>query len=121
MTIDASQRRIEKSIGLLYYCSMEEKFDLNQMRELAVSDGMMEAQIIKSKLDSFEIPCMLKYEAVGRVLGLTQDGLGKVQVMVPIDYFEQAEEILETNGDDEEDTEEDFEEEDFEETGTDKR
>jgi hypothetical protein len=76
---------------------MENKTELI---ELVVIDGMMEAEIIKSKLDNFEIPCMLKFEAVGRLLGITSDGLGKVQVMVPHDYLERAKEILNTDTDD---------------------
>jgi hypothetical protein len=76
---------------------MEEQFELSQLRELAAFDGMMEAEIVKSKLDSYEVPCMLRYEAVGRVLGITTDGLGKVQVMVPVEYFERAKELLHEN------------------------
>ena len=79
---------------------MENKTELI---ELVVIDGMMEAEIIKSKLDNFEIPCMLKFEAVGRLLGITSDGLGKVQVMVPPDYLERAKEILNTDTDDRQD------------------
>lgn len=67
---------------------------------LMVTDGLMEAEIIKSKLENFEIPCMLKFEAVGRLLGITSDGLGKVQVMIPPDYLEKAKEILDTETDD---------------------
>ena len=79
---------------------MENKTELI---ELKVVDGMMEAEIIKSKLDNFEIPCMLKFEAVGRLLGITSDGLGKVQVMVPPDFLERAKEILNTETDDRQD------------------
>ena len=75
---------------------MENQAELN---ELVVIDGLMEAEIIKSKLESFEIPCMLKFEAVGRLLGLTTDGLGKVQVMVPPQYLEKAKEILSSASD----------------------
>jgi hypothetical protein len=71
-----------------------------ELIELVVTDGLMEAEIIKSKLENFEIPCMLKFEAVGRLLGITSDGLGKVQVMVPPDYLEKAIEILDTETDD---------------------
>ena len=71
-----------------------------ELIELIVVDGMMEAEIIKSKLENFEIPCMLKFEAVGRLLGITSDGLGKVQVMVPPDYLEKAKEIMDTETDD---------------------
>ena len=67
---------------------------------LMVVDGLMEAEIIKSKLDNFEIPCMLKFEAVGRLLGITSDGLGKVQIMIPPSYLEKAKEILDAETDD---------------------
>jgi len=75
---------------------MENEKELTKVVELISSEGMMEAQIIKSKLDSFEIPCMLRFEAVGRVLGITTDGLGQVQVMVPPEYLEKAREIIST-------------------------
>jgi hypothetical protein len=87
----------------------DEKFELNTLVEVAASDGMMEAQIIKAKLDNFEVPCMLKFEAVGRVLGITTDGLGRVQVMVPLEFKARALEIIaieefeEDNDDDEKD------------------
>ncbi len=69
--------------------------DITDLRELTVSYGMMEAEIIKSKLESFGIPCMLKFETMGR-LGITTDGIGQVQVMVPPDYLARAQEIIST-------------------------
>jgi hypothetical protein len=74
-----------------------------ELIELMVVDGLMEAEIIKSKLENFKIPCMLKFEAVGRLLGITSDGLGKVQVMIPPGYLEKAKEILNTETDDTQD------------------
>lgn len=73
---------------------MENKMEWQHTVELITVEGMMEAEIIKSQLDSFEIPNMLKFEAVGRVMGITMNGLGKVQVMVPPEYLERAREIL---------------------------
>jgi len=70
-----------------------------ELLELMVTDGLMEAEIIKSKLENFEIPCMLKFEAVGRLMGIISDGLGKVQVMIPPGYLEKAKEILDTETD----------------------
>ncbi len=64
------------------------------LKELVAIEGMVEAEIIKSKLESFSIPCMLKFEAIGRVLGITTNGLGRVQVMVPLEYYEKAKEII---------------------------
>ena len=78
---------------------MENPLESDDLTEVLVIDGMMEAEIIKSKLDNFQIPCMLKFEAVGRLLGITSDGLGRVQVMVPQDYLEKAREILDTETD----------------------
>lgn len=66
----------------------------NYLKELIAIEGMIEAEIIKSKLESFSIPCMLKFEAIGRVLGITTNGLGRVQVMVPSEYYEKAKEII---------------------------
>ncbi len=66
----------------------------NYLKELIAIEGMVEAEIIKSKLESFSIPCMLKFEAIGRVLGITTNGLGKVQVMVPSEYYEKAKKII---------------------------
>lgn len=69
--------------------------ELPEVVTLITVDGMMEAQIIQSQLENFGIPCMQRFEAVGRVLGITTDGLGKVEIMVPPDYLDKAREILE--------------------------
>ncbi len=69
---------------------MDEKF----LKELIVVEGMVEAEIIKSKLDAFEIPSVLKFEAVGRLLGITMDGLGKVKILVREDDLERAQDTL---------------------------
>ncbi len=36
----------------------------------------------RAKLEAAGIPAMLRYEAIGRVLGLTVNGLGRVEVLV---------------------------------------
>ena len=59
-----------------------------------VSQGPLAAEVAKSKLDGANIPVLLRYEAIGRVLGLTVDGLGAVQVQVPAEFEAQAREIL---------------------------
>jgi hypothetical protein len=56
--------------------------------------GQIEAEIIKGRLNVENIPAMLKYESLGSVYGLTIDGLGQVEVLVPLKYAEQAREIL---------------------------
>ena len=60
-----------------------------------VSQGPLGAEVAKSKLESLGIPVMLRYQSIGRVLGLTVDGLGRVDVLVPIEYVMIAKEALE--------------------------
>ncbi len=64
------------------------------LKELLAVEGSLEAEIIKSKLESFQIPVLLQYEAAGRIFGITMDGLGKVKVMVPLALFEEARKVL---------------------------
>ena len=67
--------------------------------QVYVTSGLLQAEIIKGKLESNGIPALLKYESVGLVLGLTTDGLGQVQVMVPADKAEQAYSLLHDSDD----------------------
>lgn len=64
------------------------------LEKLIVVNGMVEAEIIKSKLDSFKVPSILKFEAVGRLLGITMDGLGKVEILVHKNDLERAKELI---------------------------
>jgi hypothetical protein len=64
------------------------------LKELMAVEGSMEAEIIKSKLESYEIPVLLQYEAAGRIFGITMDGLGKVRILVPRDLLEEARKVL---------------------------
>ncbi len=64
------------------------------LMELMAVEGSMEAEIIKSKLESFQIPVLLQYEAAGRIFGITMNGLGKVKIMVPQEFLEEAKKIL---------------------------
>jgi hypothetical protein len=59
------------------------------------SQGMLGAEVMKGKLESAGIPVLLKYEAVGQILGLTVDGLGLVDVQVPEELAEDALDLLE--------------------------
>jgi hypothetical protein len=58
------------------------------------ASGIHEAEIVKGYLESQDIPADLDYESVGRVVGLTMDGLGEVRVVVPVDWEEAAREAL---------------------------
>jgi NhaP-type Na+/H+ and K+/H+ antiporter len=68
------------------------------LKELVVVDGMVEAEIIKAKLESFGIPALLKFESAGRLFGITMDGLGKVKVLVNEAQYMEAKKIIETEG-----------------------
>lgn len=60
------------------------------MKELMTVEGMVEAEIIKTKLESLGIPCYLKFESAGRLFGITMNGLGEVRVMVPSRFHARA-------------------------------
>ena len=62
----------------------------NNLKEVTVVEGMVEAEIIKSKLVSNGIPCFLKFESAGRLFGITMDGLGEVKIMVPPEHHQEA-------------------------------
>jgi len=68
--------------------------DDSGLGELMAVEGSLEAEIIKSKLESYDIPVLLQYEAAGRIFGITMNGLGKVRIMVPKDLLEEARKAL---------------------------
>ena len=57
--------------------------------------GELAAHIIKSHLESEGIPVLLKYESAGKVYGITTDGLGQVNILVPDELAEEAKCIIE--------------------------
>jgi len=52
------------------------------------------AQIIKTKLESENIPVRLQRETIGLLYGITFDGLGGVKILVPKEYQQKAEVII---------------------------
>ena len=70
--------------------------------EICTTSGLLQAEVIKGKLEVNGIPVLLEYESLGPVMGLTVDGLGQVRVLVPEDQAETARALLEdSDGDDE--------------------
>jgi len=65
-----------------------------------VSQGMLPAEVVRAKLESVGIPVLLKYEAIGQIIGLTVDGLGRVDVLVPEEYADDAEYLLQEEASD---------------------
>ena len=65
------------------------------LQEVYLAAGLLQAEIVKGRLEAEGIPVLLKYESLGPVMGLTVDGLGQVQVLVPADLAGHARSILE--------------------------
>jgi hypothetical protein len=65
------------------------------MVEVCVTSGLLQAEVIKGKLEANDIPVLLQYESLGPVMGLTVDGLGQVQVLVPEDKADTARTLIE--------------------------
>ena len=62
--------------------------------EVYKSASEMEAQVIKSLLESYEIPCLLQSNAAPSVHVFAVDGMGEVKVMVWEDMEEKARELI---------------------------
>ncbi len=67
---------------------------------VAVNLNPAEAVVIKSRLESEDIPAITQQEALGSVLGLTVGPLGSAKVLVPEPLAERALEILAQTFDD---------------------
>jgi len=65
-----------------------------QWKIVHVAAGMIEANIVAGRLETEGIPVTFRYEAVGVIYGLTLDGLGKVEVLVPAEHIAEALEAL---------------------------
>ena len=65
-----------------------------EMVTVYVSAGQLGAEVVRGKLETAGIPAYLQYESVGLVLGLTVDGLGRVEVMTPAQFAEAAAALL---------------------------
>ncbi len=66
------------------------------------TQGMLQAEAIKGRLEVSGIPAMLDYESLGPTMGITIDGLGEVRILVPIDRAADARELLQVSGEDDE-------------------
>lgn len=60
------------------------------------AQGQLRAAVIRSVLESAGIPVMLRFESIGSTLGITVDGLGRVDVLVPSEWEQEARDLLET-------------------------
>jgi hypothetical protein len=62
--------------------------------------NLMEAQVVKSRLESEGIPAFIRGEALGALYGLTNVGLARADVLVPAPLESTALEILFPDEDD---------------------
>lgn len=61
-----------------------------------VAANRLEAEVVRGRLESEEIPAVLRGEALGSVYGLTHGPLAQVEVLVPEELLERAEQVLDT-------------------------
>ncbi len=60
--------------------------------------NVMEAEIVKSRLEAEGIPAIIRSEALGQIYGLTMGGLAAADVLVPAPLADKAIELLESDG-----------------------
>ena len=89
---------------------MSQSSDPPRLVTIYTSMGLLPAEVIKSKLEAAGILALLRYQSAGPIFGITVDGLGEVQVLVPQEFEEEALDLIEPVeiGDDE------FEDEEWE-------
>jgi hypothetical protein len=63
------------------------------------SRGELDAQVIKSLLDSFGIPSIIQSQAPGSVYPLIADGMGEYRVLVVKELADKARKIIEAQAD----------------------
>jgi len=69
-----------------------------KMVEVYHAHNGMEAQVIKTLLESFNIPCFMKSNAAPSVHTFTMDGMGEVKIMVLESLAEKARELIVGDG-----------------------
>jgi hypothetical protein len=62
--------------------------------EVYLARNNMEAQVIKSLLEGFDIPCILKSNAAASIHVFTMDGMAEVKIMVPAALAAEAKELI---------------------------
>jgi len=78
----------------------DEKPEL-KLKVAATVQGPVEAEVIKSLLESAGIPSLFRGQVVQSVHAFSADGLGKIRIMVPEEHLETARRLLEqTESDD---------------------
>ena len=71
----------------------------DKMVEIYKAPNEMEAKVIKSLLESYDIPCFLKSNAAPSVHLFTVDGMGEVKVMVLESMADEAKSLIKSEDD----------------------
>jgi hypothetical protein len=66
----------------------------NELIEITSVGGMLEAEAIKSYLESQDIPVFLQSESLGTISGLFSGPLAKVKIFVPQDDAAEAKRLI---------------------------
>jgi hypothetical protein len=69
--------------------------DQSDLVTVCVEQGLLRAQVIKSKLEDAGIPALLDYESIGPVIGIVVDGVGMVRIRVPAQHADAARALIE--------------------------
>jgi hypothetical protein len=73
---------------------MDEERSVTDLETVYTCQGLLQANVIRGALESAGIPVILKYESIGPTIGLTVDGLGRVEVRVPSKWAAEARDLL---------------------------
>ncbi|HEY89444.1 MAG TPA: DUF2007 domain-containing protein [Thermoflexia bacterium] len=60
-----------------------------------IAEGILRAMVIQGVLESGGIPAVLSYEAASRAIPVTVGKIGRVRVLVPIEWEKEAQLLLE--------------------------
>jgi len=85
------EKSLDILIEIVYYLIMIKEKDWVILLKTDPTEG----EIIRGKLESAGVEVMLEQEAIGKIYGLTVDGLGEVKLYVREDALEGAKKILE--------------------------
>lgn len=73
----------------------EERSRHSDLTTVGVTQGLLKAHVIKTKLEDAGIPVLLDYESIGPIIGIMADGLGEVHILVPTRYADHARALIE--------------------------
>ena len=73
---------------------MDNEHTYSGLKTVYIAQGMLRAMVVRGALESAGIPVMLSYEAIGQALGITVNGIGRVEIKVPSEWENEARDLL---------------------------